>query len=117
MKINSHFYQDNYFVFVLNDFFLFLIQNFYDKILKNYIKEKNYKWIINNSENTKIKEIDNFSISKNIIELIKIIPEKKHISYYEQKYLIIYNLLSSLQSHYNQCLIFYNEKRKEKKRR
>ena len=83
-------------------------KDFYDKILKNYIKEKNYKWIINNSENTKIKEIDNFSISKNIIELIKIIPEKKHISYYEQKYLIIYNLLSSLQSHYNQCLIFYN---------
>ena len=87
-------------------------KDFYDKILKNYIKEKNYKWIINNSENTKIKEIDNFSISKNIIELIKIIPEKKHISYYEQKYLIIYNLLSSLQSHYNQCLIFYNEKGK-----
>ena len=87
-------------------------KNFYDKILKNYIKEKNYKWIINNSENTKIKEIDNFSTSKNIIELIKIIPEKKHISYFEQKYSIIYNLLNSLQSHYNQCLIFYNEKGK-----
>ena len=87
-------------------------KDFYDKILKNYIKEKNYKWIINNSENTKIKEIDNFSTSKNIIELIKIIPEKKHISYFEQKYSIIYNLLNSLQSYYNQCLIFYNEKGK-----
>ena len=52
-------------------------KNFYDKIFQNYIKEKNYNWIINNPENTKIKEIDNFSTSKNIIELIKIIPEKK----------------------------------------
>ena len=86
--------------------------NFYTKIFQNYTKAENYTWLINKKENENISKIENFSISKNIIELIKIIPEKKHISYYEQKYTILYNLLSNLQSYYKQCLIFYNEKGK-----
>ena len=86
--------------------------NFYTKIFQNYTKAENYTWLISKKENENISKIENFSISKNIIELIKIIPEKKHISYYEQKYTILYNLLSNLQSYYKQCLIFYNEKGK-----
>lgn len=86
--------------------------NFYTKIFQNYTKVENYTWLISKKENENISKIENFSISKNIIELIKIIPEKKHISYYEQKYTILYNLLSNLQSYYKQCLIFYNEKGK-----
>ena len=37
---------------------------------------------------------------------------KKHESFYEQKYKILIIILSSLQKKYNQCLIFYNKKNK-----
>lgn len=52
------------------------------------------------------------SKEKNITEYYYVIPADKHVSYYEQKYKMIFKILSTLQSQYKQCIIFYNKKGK-----
>ena len=93
---------------------------FYTNIISRYINNKNnnnkiftlfstsnYNEINNNKEN------DNENIvNDNIKEYIINFYEKKHESFYEQKYKTLIILLSSLQKKYNQCLIFYNKKNK-----
>ena len=49
---------------------------------------------------------------KNIKEYYTIIKEEKRLTYYEQKYKILFSILSKFQSKYKQCLIFYNQKGK-----
>ena len=51
-------------------------------------------------------------MNENIKEYYIKFYEKKHESFYEQKYKSLIILLSSLQKEYNQCLIFYNKKSK-----
>ena len=49
---------------------------------------------------------------QNIKEYYTIIKEEKRLTYYEQKYKILFSILSKFQSKYKQCLIFYNQKGK-----
>lgn len=74
---------------------------FYNKIFN---QSENYV-MISNEEDTKEEE-------KNIKEYYMIIKEEKRLTYYEQKYKILFSILSHFQSKYKQCLIFYNQKGK-----
>jgi len=63
--------------------------------------------------NLKNEELENEKIVNNNIKEYNInFYDKKHESFYEQKYKTLIILLSSLQKKYNQCLIFYNKKNK-----
>ena len=63
--------------------------------------------------NFELNEIEPLKIlNENIKEYFIKFNEKKHESFYEQKYKTLIILLSSLQKEYNQCLIFYNKKSK-----
>lgn len=82
---------------------------FYSKIISKFISKENIfdyfstKKEINIDNNNKI-------LNENIKEYYINFTEKKHESFYEQKYKALIILLSTLQSNYNQCLIFYNKK-------
>jgi len=79
---------------------------FYTNILSKYISQDNiFDYFYTNNEETKI-------LNENIKEYYINFYEKKHESFYEQKYKTLIILLSSLQTKYNQCLIFYNKKSK-----
>ena len=79
---------------------------FYSNILSKYISQDNiFDYFYTNNEETKI-------LNENIKEYYINFYEKKHESFYEQKYKALIILLSSLQIKYNQCLIFYNKKGK-----
>ena len=80
---------------------------FYSNIISKYIYENNniFNYFVTNNEETKI-------INENIKEFYINFYEKKHESFYEQKYKTLIILLSALQTKYNQCLIFYNKKGK-----
>ena len=79
---------------------------FYTNILSKYISKDNiFDYFYTNNEETKI-------LNENIKEYYINFYEKKHESFYEQKYKTLIILLSSLQTKYNQCLIFYNKKSK-----
>lgn len=81
---------------------------FYHNILYHENKP-NYVIISDtNEEDNLIQQSQN----KNVKEYYYIIHNEKHITYYEQKYKIIFSLLSRFQSQYKQCLIFYNQKSK-----
>ena len=82
------------------------IFNYYSTSDENNVSNKNVNEI-NNEE----KEIGNI-INNNIKQYTINFYDKKHESFYEQKYKILIILLSSLQKKYNQCLIFYNKKNK-----
>ena len=80
---------------------------FYSNILSKYISNDNniFNYFTTNNDSTKI-------LNENIKEYYINFYEKKHESFYEQKYKALIILLSSLQIKYNQCLIFYNKKGK-----
>ena len=80
---------------------------FYSNILSKYISNDNniFNYFATNNDSTKI-------LNENIKEYYINFYEKKHESFYEQKYKALIILLSSLQIKYNQCLIFYNKKGK-----
>ena len=80
---------------------------FYSNIISKYIYDNNniFNYFVTNNDDTKI-------INENIKEFYINFYEKKHESFYEQKYKILIILLSALQTKYNQCLIFYNKKGK-----
>ena len=80
---------------------------FYSNIISKYIYENNniFNYFVTNNDDTKI-------INENIKEFYINFYEKKHESFYEQKYKTLIILLSALQTKYNQCLIFYNKKGK-----
>ena len=78
---------------------------FYSNILSKYNNNNIFNYFCSNNEETKI-------INENIKEYYINFYDKKHESYYEQKYKALIILLSSLQTKYNQCLIFYNKKGK-----
>ena len=79
---------------------------FYSNIISKYINNNNiFNYFVTNNEETKI-------INENIKEFYINFYEKKHESFYEQKYKTLIILLSALQTKYNQCLIFYNKKGK-----
>ena len=80
---------------------------FYFNILSKYISNDNniFNYFTTNNDSTKI-------LNENIKEYYINFYEKKHESFYEQKYKALIILLSSLQIKYNQCLIFYNKKGK-----
>ena len=80
---------------------------FYSNILSKYISNDNniFNYFTTNNGSTKI-------LNENIKEYYINFYEKKHESFYEQKYKALIILLSSLQIKYNQCLIFYNKKGK-----
>ena len=84
---------------------------FYTKIISKFISKEN---IFNYFSTKKELNIDNNNnnkiLNENIKEYYINFSEKKHESFYEQKYKVLIILLSSLQSNYNQCLIFYNKK-------
>ena len=79
----------------------------YFNILSKYISNDNniFNYFTTNNDSTKI-------LNENIKEYYINFYEKKHESFYEQKYKALIILLSSLQIKYNQCLIFYNKKGK-----
>ena len=82
---------------------------FYYNIINKYItKENKIKEIFNYFTTNNIEE-ENI-LNENIKEYFINFYEKKHESFYEQKYKTLIILLSSLQDKYNQCLIFYNKK-------
>ena len=82
---------------------------FYYNIINKYItKENKIKEIFNYFTTNNIEE-ENI-LNENIKEYFINFYEKKHESFYEQKYKTLIILLSSLQNKYNQCLIFYNKK-------
>lgn len=80
---------------------------FYHNILY-YDNKPNYELILDANEENELQQPQ----SKNVKEYYYIIHNEKHITYYEQKYKIIFSLLSRFQSQYKQCLIFYNQKSK-----
>ena len=83
---------------------------FYSKIISKFIKKEKEN-IFNYFTTKKALNIDNNKIlNENIKEYYINFTEKKNESFYEQKYKALIILLSSLQSNYNQCLIFYNKK-------
>ena len=99
---------------------------FYTNLISKYItSDNNNNKIINcfstsndndnnndsEKKNNKETDIENI-VNNNIKEYIINFYEKKHESFYEQKYKTLIILLSSLQKKYNQCLIFYNKKNK-----
>ena len=88
-------------------------ESFYSKIISRYYITKNDDNNIFNYFNTenKLNNVDrNKILNENIKEYYINFYEKKHESFYEQKYKTLIILLSSLQKKYNQCLIFYNKK-------
>ena len=90
---------------------------FYSKIISKYLAKNNDKNLFNyfDTNNEIVNNIDIEStkiLNENIKEYIINFYEKKHESFYEQKYKTLIILLSSLQQDYNQCLIFYNKKSK-----
>ena len=97
------------------------VETFYSKIIQKYIQGDNIFNYFSTSEEMNIddKSEENEDRNKNMNMLNENIKEyfinfyeKKHESFYEQKYKILIILLSSLQKKYNQCLIFYNKKSK-----
>ena len=90
-------------------------ESFYSKIITKYmIKTNDNNNIFNYYDtNFELNEIEPLKIlNENIKEYFIKFNEKKHESFYEQKYKTLIILLSSLQKEYNQCLIFYNKKSK-----
>ena len=85
---------------------------FYTNLISNYInKDRNEIFKYFKTEND-INEKDEKIVNDNIKEYNINFYNKKHESFYEQKYKILIIILSSLQKKYNQCLIFYNKKNK-----
>ena len=90
-------------------------ESFYSKIISKYMIKTNdnnniFHYFYTNFE---LNEIETTKIlNENIKEYFIKFNEKKHESFYEQKYKTLIILLSSLQKQYNQCLIFYNKKSK-----
>ena len=85
---------------------------FYTNLISNYInKDRNEIFKYFKTENN-INEKDEKIVNDNIKEYNINFYNKKHESFYEQKYKILIIILSSLQKKYNQCLIFYNKKNK-----
>ena len=89
---------------------------FYNHLISKYSNKNqilfNYFTTSNNIE-IKNEEIEDEKIvNNNIKEYIINFYVKKHESFYEQKYKALIIILSSLQTKYNQCLIFYNKKNK-----
>ena len=91
-------------------------ESFYKNLIIKYINNKNFTFnylSTSNIEDIKNEKIINEKIVNNNIKEYSInFYDKKHESFYEQKYKILIILLSSLQNKYNQCLIFYNKKNK-----
>ena len=89
---------------------------FYTNLISKYINNKNNIFTYFSTSNInelKNEEIENEKIVNNNIKEFNInFYDKKHESFYEQKYKALIILLSSLQTKYNQCLIFYNKKNK-----
>ena len=87
---------------------------FYTNLISKYINNKNkiFKYFSTSEEKKEINSLNEKIVNNNIKEYNIIFNEKKHESFYEQKYKILIILLSSLQIKYNQCLIFYNKKNK-----
>ena len=85
---------------------------FYTNLISNNInKDRNEIFKYFKTEND-INEKDEKIVNDNIKEYNINFYNKKHESFYEQKYKILIIILSSLQKKYNQCLIFYNKKNK-----
>ena len=90
-------------------------ESFYSTIISKYVNKKEENNNIFNyfDTNLELNEIETTKIlNENIKEYYIKFYEKKHESFYEQKYKSLIILLSSLQKEYNQCLIFYNKKSK-----
>ena len=91
-------------------------EKFYTSLISKYIKntENIFKYFTTTNINEiKNEEIENKNIiNDNIKEYNINFYDKKHESFYEQKYKTLIIILSSLQTKYNQCLIFYNKKNK-----
>ena len=90
-------------------------ESFYSTIISKYVNKKEENNNIFNyfDTNFELNEIETTKIlNENIKEYYIKFYEKKHESFYEQKYKSLIILLSSLQKEYNQCLIFYNKKSK-----
>ena len=90
-------------------------ESFYSTIISKYVNKKEDNNNIFNyfDTNLELNEIETTKIlNENIKEYYIKFYEKKHESFYEQKYKSLIILLSSLQKEYNQCLIFYNKKSK-----
>ena len=86
---------------------------FYTNLISKYINKKGneiFKYF--KSENNEKDDNDEKIVNDNIKEYNIYFYNKKHESFYEQKYKILIIILSSLQKKYNQCLIFYNKKNK-----
>jgi len=86
---------------------------FYTNLISKYINKKGneiFKYF--KSENNEKDDNDEKIVNDNIKEYNINFYNKKHESFYEQKYKILIIILSSLQKKYNQCLIFYNKKNK-----
>ena len=91
-------------------------ESFYTNLIIKYINNKKIEF--NYFSTSNIEDINNEKlkdekiVNNNIKEYNIDFYDKKHESFYEQKYRILIILLSSLQNKYNQCLIFYNKKNK-----
>ena len=87
-------------------------ESFYSKIISKFYNKKDANDFFNyfNTENDLINVETTKILNENRKEFNINFYEKKHESFYEQKYKTLIILLSSLQNEYNQCLIFYNKK-------
>lgn len=88
---------------------------FYTNLISKYINKNRAEIFKYFKTENNIKEKDDNDVkivNDNIKEYNINFYNKKHESFYEQKYKILIIILSSLQKKYNQCLIFYNKKNK-----